>query len=137
MMTRFVAAIMLLLFTSACAHQAIMLSEPAGATVYVDGDAIGVTPCNYSYKLSAGESYEVVVEKPGFETVAYTMVADEVDTKARNKWLAAGAVIPMGSALFVGALFTKRLKASYEFVLKKDKAQITAQAGASREQAGL
>lgn len=120
MLKKIVAAAILLTFASGCAHQALFLSEPAGATVYVDGKAIGVTPCEYDYKLSAGDNYEVTVKKEGFEAVNYTVVADEWDAKTRNILLAAGAVIPGGSALALGALFTKRLKDSYEFVLQEE-----------------
>jgi hypothetical protein len=45
MLKKLVAVLLLTLFTSACAHQAAFLSEPAGATVSVDGQPIGVTPC--------------------------------------------------------------------------------------------
>jgi hypothetical protein len=112
-----VAILLLTLFTSACAsQQTAFRSEPAGARVSIDGEAIGVTPCNFSYKDGAGGSYEVTVEKEGFEAVRHTVTADEWDKPARNKWLAAGVV---WSPLWLGTLFTRKLNDSYEFVLKK------------------
>lgn len=121
-----VAVLLLTLFTSACAQQAAFLSEPAGARVSIDGQVIGVTPCAYQYKDSAGSSYEVTVEKEGYEAVRHTVAADEWDTPARNKWLAAGVV---WSPLWLGTLFTKKLKENYEFVLKKAAPTYIAQAG--------
>lgn len=110
------AAVLLTLFTTACAHQAAFLSDPPGARVTIDGQPVGVTPCTYEYKLGAGGSHEVTVEKAGYEVVRHTVQADEVDREARNKWLAAGVV---WSPLWLGTLFTKKLKDSYEFVLKQ------------------
>jgi len=125
MLKKIVAVLMLTLFTSACAHQAAFLSEPAGATVYVDGEAIGVTPCSYDYKLSSGSSYEVTVEKEGYDKIRHSVKADEVDQGARKSWLAAGLV---WSPLWLGTFFTKKLKESYEFVLRKAGPTYTAKA---------
>ena len=126
MIKKALAAILLLVFTSACAHQqALFVSEPAGATVFVDGKEIGTTPCSYDYNLSAGQEFEVTVKKPGFEEVCYRVKTDEVDAGERNKWLAAGVV---WSPLWLGTLFTKKLKDSYEIVMQQDAPKLTAQA---------
>ena len=128
MLKKISAALLLVLFTSACAHQqAMFISEPAGAQVLINGKEIGTTPCAFDYKASAGETYEVCVKKDGYEMVEYAMVTDEVDKGARAKWIAAGLAIPMGSPLFLGALFTKKLKDSYEFVMKPEAPRFTAQ----------
>lgn len=124
MLKKIVAVILLTLFTSACAHQAAFLSEPPGAKVYIDGQAIGVTPCQYDYQLSTGSKYEVTLEKDGYEKIRHSVKADEVDRGARNKWLAAGVV---WSPLWIGTLFTKKLKDSYEFVMKKSSPTYAAQ----------
>lgn len=116
MLKKIVAVLLLTLFTTACAHQAAFLSEPSGATVFVDGQPIGVTPCRYDYKLSSGGSYEVTIEKEGYEKIRHNVKADEVDREARNTWLAAGVV---WSPLWLGTLFTNKLKDSYAFVMKK------------------
>jgi len=126
MLKKIVAVLMLTLFTSACAQQAAFLSEPAGATVYVDGEAIGVTPCSYDYKLSSGGSHEVTIEKDGYDKIRHSVKADEVDQDARNSWLAAGLV---WSPLWLGTFFTKKLNDCYEFVLKKSGPTYTARAG--------
>lgn len=116
MFKKIMAVLLLTLFTSACAHQAAFHSEPAGATVFVDGQPIGVTPCQYNYKLSSGSNYEVILEKEGYEKIRHNVKADEVDREARNSWLAAGVV---WSPLWLGTFFTKKLKDSYAFVMKK------------------
>ncbi len=126
MSKKIVAALLLTLFTSACAQQAAFLSEPAGAAVFVDGQAIGVTPCRYDYKLSSGSDYEVVIEKEGYEPIRHHVKADDVDREARKTWMAAGVV---WSPLWLGTLFTKKLKESYAFVMKKAVSIQTAQVG--------
>lgn len=127
MLKKFAAIVLLLLFTSACAQQqALFVSEPLGAKVYVDGRDIGTTPCTYTYRLSAGQQLDVTLEKPGFEPIHYRVKADEVDMRERSKWLAAGVV---WSPLWLGTLFTKKLKDSYEVVMKEDAPTFTASAG--------
>lgn len=119
MLGKLVAAVLLAAFTSGCAHQAVFISDPPGARVMVDGKLVGVTPCKFDYKNSAGEDYEVTVSKDGYETVHHEIAAVEVDRATRSKLLTAGLVIPGGSALMLGALFTKKLKDNYEFVLEE------------------
>lgn len=128
MLKKALAALFLVLFTSACAHQqAMFISEPTGAQVLIDGKQIGTTPCTFDYKASAGKTYAVCVKKEGYEMVEYAVATDEVDQGARTKWIAAGLAIPMGSPLFLGALFTKKLKDSYEFVMQPAAPRLTAQ----------
>ena len=125
MLKKVFAIFLLTCFTSACANQAMILSEPAGARVSIDGRTIGVTPCPYDYANSSGTSFAVTVEKPGYEAIDFQIQADETDTSARNSWLAAGLV---WSPLWLGTFFTKKLKDSYNFVMKKTQPQLTAQA---------
>lgn len=129
MLIKIVAVLILTFFCAGCAGQAVFLSEPAGAQVFVNGTKVGTTPCEYDYSMSSGDSYQVVLEKKGYEPVNYTMVADEVDRKSRNLLWTAGAVIPGGSVLWLGTLFTKRLKGTYEFSLKEEGPSVTALAG--------
>ncbi len=118
------AAILLLVFASACAPQtALFLSEPAGARVFVNGEEIGQTPCNYRYGLGTGGQYEITMAKDGYEPVQQVVAADETNVSARNRWLAAGVV---WSPLWLGTLFTKKLKEGYEFVLKRSTSTMTA-----------
>lgn len=128
MFRKLLAVLLLTLFTTACAQQAAFLSQPPGATVSVDGQAIGVTPCRYDYKLSSGSRYEVTVEKEGYEKIQHSVKADEVDRGARNTWLAAGVV---WSPLWLGTLFTRKLKDNYSFVMKKAAPTFTARAAES------
>ena len=117
MLIKLIAVMTLLFLTTACANQAIFISDPPGAQVMINGEQVGVTPCAFDYATSSGETYTVVVEKNGFEPVQHNMQADETDTSARNSWLAAGVV---WSPLWLGTFFTKKLKDSYQFVLKQD-----------------
>lgn len=126
MLRKFAAMILIALLTSACAHQqAAFLSQPPGALVTVDGREVGVTPCQFDYQLSPGEKHQVTVSKKGFEPVHFVVETDEVDAEARNKWLAAGVV---WSPLWLGTLFTKKLKDTYDFMLREEAPSMTASA---------
>jgi len=118
-MRKIVVVLLLTFLTSGCAHQALILSDPPGARVTIDGKLVGVTPCKFDYTNSAGENYNVTVSKEGYGTVHHDIIAVEVDRQTRSRLLTAGLVIPGGSALMLGALFTKKLKDNYEFVLRK------------------
>ncbi len=115
------AFLLLLFFTTACAQKTVFYSNPSGAHVFVDGEAIGQTPCEYSYKSSTDKTYLVEVKEPGYDSIKQALETDEVDLKSRAKWRAAGLV---WSPLFIGSFFTKKLKSAYHFFLsKKDDTQ--------------
>jgi hypothetical protein len=128
MYQRLFIIIILAIFTSACAQQAAFVSTPPGAQVFIDGEEIGVTPCAYDYKLSNNAQHDVTIAKEGFEPVNFVVVTDEVDTEARGRWLAAGAV---WSPLWLGTIFTKKLKDTYDFALRSEPVQLTASADLS------
>jgi hypothetical protein len=115
--------ILLAIMCTACAKQAAFVSIPSGAQVFVDGRAIGVTPCKFDYKLSQNVSHNIKIAKEGFESVDFVVVADEVDTVARDRWLVAGAV---WSPLWLGTMFTNKLKDTYDFALLPEAPQVTA-----------
>jgi len=117
--------VLLATFTSACAQQAAFVSTPPGAQVFVDGQEIGVTPCAFDYQLSQNDSHEITIAKEGYQPVDFVVKTDEVDTEARNRWLVAGAV---WSPLWIGTLFTKKLKDTYDFALQAEPADMTATA---------
>jgi len=126
--------ILLAFFTSACAQQAAFVSTPPGAQVFIDGEEIGVTPCAYDYNLSNNTQHDVTIAKDGFEPVNFVVVTDEIDTQARSRWLAAGAV---WSPLWLGTIFTKKLKDTYDFALRSEPAQLTASAELGVNKEGL
>ena len=125
MLNKFFIIVLLSFLTCACAaNQAAFISEPAGANVYVNGELIGQTPCDLSYRCTSGKDYEIVIEKEGFESVSHTFKADEVDQRSRKTWMTAGLV---WSPLWIGTLFTNKLKDGYEIVMKQEAPQMTAQ----------
>ncbi|MDT8442121.1 MAG: PEGA domain-containing protein [Desulfuromonadales bacterium] len=131
MMRKFSALLLIVFLTSACApRQAAFLSEPAGAKVLVDGVAIGETPCRFDYRLSPGDSHTVTLDKDGFDSIEFVVQTDEVDTAARNRWLTAGLV---WSPLWLGTLFTKKLKDSYDFMLREAAPALTARTGSETD----
>lgn len=121
---RCLCLLMLLVLLSGCAsQQAVFMSEPPGATVTVNGETVGVTPCRLEYQNCSGSSFLVGIEHEGYEPVYREFKADEIDRQARNQWVAAGAV---WSPLWIGTLFTNKLKDSYEFILKEEPHKQTA-----------
>lgn len=125
MFKKLIIVLLLASFTSACAQQAAFVSTPPGAQVFIDGEQIGVTPCEFDYKLSQNDSHEVTIAKPGYDPVNFVVITDEVDTEARERWLAAGVI---WSPLWLGTIFTKKLKDTYDFALSAEPAQMTAAA---------
>lgn len=131
MLHKLIIILLLATFTSACAQQAAFVSTPPGAQVFIDGEEIGVTPCDFDYKLSQNGSHEVTISKQGYDPVNFVVVTDEVDTEARSRWLAAGVV---WSPLWLGTIFTKKLKDTYDFALSAEPPQMTATAELSSTQ---
>lgn len=125
MLRKLFIIMLLTFFTSACAQQAAFVSTPSGAKVFIDGQEIGETPCAYDYNLSNNESHDVTIAKPGYDKVNFVVITDEVDTAIRGRWLAAGVV---WSPLWLGTLFTKKLKDTYDFALSAEPSRITAAA---------
>ncbi len=124
MLKKLTCMILLLAFTSACApSRALIQSEPSGAMVIMDGKELGVTPVNYNHKLSSGQQHRISLQHQGFEPVEMTIKADKTDSPAFKRWLTAGVV---WSPLWIGTLFTKKLKESYMFVMKRTPPQMTA-----------
>lgn len=127
MLKKLTSLMLLLTFTCACAPtRSLIQSDPPGATVMIDGKEIGMTPVNYRHNLSSGEQHEITLKHQGFEPVAMTIKADKTDTHAFKRWMTAGLV---WSPLWLGALFTKKLKESYMFVMRRNPPQMTASLG--------
>jgi len=124
MKSKLLALVVLIAFLSACApHQALIQSEPPGAMVTINGTEIGATPVQFDYALSTGSKHQVQISHRGYEKVNLTIKADKTDSGAMKRWLMAGVV---WSPLWIGTIFTKKLKESYLFVMKRDTPQLTA-----------
>lgn len=131
---RMIAIALLALLTTACAQQAAFVSSPPGAKVFIDDQEIGVTPCNYDYNLGHNGKHSVRIAKEGYDAVDFTVITDEVDSKARNRWMAAGVV---WSPLWLGTFFTKKLKDSYDFALRAEPPKMTAKVKNNGPTSGL
>ncbi|MCK4691110.1 MAG: PEGA domain-containing protein [Desulfuromonadales bacterium] len=124
MKSKLITLFVMVAFLSACApHQALIKSEPPGAIVTIDGKELGETPLRYDYALSTGKRHQVSIAQTGYEQVDLTIKADKVDSGAMKRWLMAGVV---WSPLWLGTIFTKKLKESYLFVMKRNSPQMTA-----------
>ncbi|MCW8892611.1 MAG: hypothetical protein OQL18_04770, partial [Deltaproteobacteria bacterium] len=75
------------------------------------------------YNLSTGRQHQVQISRLGYEQVDLTIKADKTDSSAMKRWLMAGVV---WSPLWIGTIFTKKLKESYLFVMKRNNPQLTA-----------
>lgn len=117
MLKRIFSLLSLLLFLTSCAAQkTIFFSEPPGAQVSINGEFIGTTPCKYRYREGNGKSYQIELRKAHYQTITQNIKTDAVDKASRKKWLVAGLV---WSPLWLGTLFTRKLRESYHFVLSK------------------
>ena len=124
MLKKFFCLILILTFTSACAPcRSLIQSEPPGAMVIIDGKELGVTPVDYNHKLSSGKQHNISLKHNGFESVEMTLKADKTDKKSMKRWLTAGVV---WSPLWIGTQFTKKMKESYMFVMKRNQPTMTA-----------
>ncbi len=124
MKRQLIALFVLVAFVSACApHQALIQSDPPGAMVVINGQEVGETPVYFDYALSTGKQHQVELVRYGYEDVSMTIKADKTDSGAMKRWLVAGAV---WSPLWLGTFFTKKLKESYIFVMKRDAPEMTA-----------
>ncbi|NOY12887.1 MAG: PEGA domain-containing protein [Deltaproteobacteria bacterium] len=124
MKSKLITLVVLSAFLGACApHQALIQSEPPGAIVTIDGKQIGATPVHYDYALSTGRQHQINIAQQGYEQVDLTITADKTDSGAMKRWLMAGVV---WSPLWLGTIFTKKLKESYLFVMKRNSTQMTA-----------
>lgn len=124
MKSKLLTLFVLVAFLSACApHHALIQSEPPGALVKINGKNVGTTPLQYDYNLGVGGQHQVNISRPGYESVDLAIKADKTDSSAMKRWLMAGVV---WSPLWLGTIFTKKLKESYLFVMKRTKPQMTA-----------
>lgn len=125
MKSKILLLFVLLAFLSACtSKQALIQSQPPGAIVTINGHQVGQTPVYYDYRLSSGRQHQVQIAHQGYEPIDLTIKADKTDSGALKRWLMAGVV---WSPLWLGTLFTKKLKESYLFVMKRDSPRVTAQ----------
>jgi hypothetical protein len=66
-LTAVVALLVLVTFTSlACSTNTKFVSDPPGAKVYVNGEFIGETPCDFNSSTGLPERYHVQLFKDGY-----------------------------------------------------------------------
>lgn len=77
--------IVLVVFAIGCTSLTVINSSPEGAKVFVDEQAVGLTPFTYSDTKIIGSSTYIRLEKEGYKTLNTVMV--------RNEEVDAGAII--------------------------------------------
>lgn len=95
-----------------CSSTTIINSEPSGATLYLNGEKVGVTPYTHTDTKIVGSTNKVTLKKEGYQDVTTVFHKDEeIDI---------GAVIG-GIFVWVPFLWTMKYKPSrtYEMVPSK------------------
>ncbi len=59
-----------------CASTTTLHSTPSGATVYVENERVGITPCEYSDRRNSFSQVKVRLEKEGYEPFTTLMRRD-------------------------------------------------------------
>ena len=104
-----VALIVLVTFTSlACSTNTKFVSDPPGAKVYVNGEFIGETPCDFNSSTGLPERYHVQLFKDG-----YSQLNVYIDAEMSLVW--ALVVIPV--TFFVATPWSWTLENMYKFKL--------------------
>ena len=64
-------------FAFGCGAKSVVItSNPAGATVLVNGNPVGNTPMKYAFDYSQRTYYDVVVRKTGYQEMSQQLIAD-------------------------------------------------------------
>lgn len=63
---------------SSCYSSTVIYSNPPGAKAYVNGEYIGMTPCEYGDEKIIGSTNRIRLEKQGYETFNATFSRNEV-----------------------------------------------------------
>ena len=71
------AATTALVFFAGCASTTVIRSEPAGATVYIDGSKVGKTPYPHSDTKTVGSTTRIKLKMEGYEDYEALLVRNE------------------------------------------------------------
>jgi hypothetical protein len=108
-LTAVVALIVLVTFTSlACSTATKFVSDPPGAKVYVNGEFIGETPCDFNSKSGLPERYHVQLFKDG-----YSQLNVYIDAEMSLVW----ALLLVPVTLGVAIPWSWSLEGMYKFKL--------------------
>ena len=102
----FILAVSILL--SSCASTTMILSEPAGAKLYLNGEPMGTTPYSHSDTKIVGTTTEVRLEKEGYQTLHTSF--------SRNEQVDVGAVIG-GILILAPFLWTMKYNGTHRYEL--------------------
>ncbi len=73
--TAFILAIAI--FLGSCSSTTLIQSVPPGASLYLDGETVGLTPYKHTDSKIILSKTSLVLEKEGFEPLSTTLVRDE------------------------------------------------------------
>lgn len=101
---------------ASCSSSTIIQSNPSGAKVYIDGEAVGITPYTHRDTKIVGTSTSVVLEKEGYAPFNTSF--------SRNESVDVGAIIG-GLFVWVPFLWTMKYKPTHTYELVPSTAATT------------
>jgi hypothetical protein len=117
--------IALVVSTAACSHVVVFKTEPPGATVYLDGEILGVTPLFYEEATGWGRSFQVRFVLPGYHP-------EQIQLEQSVWWPGclwpSLCLMPVTCGLSAGGLlFARSLQDEYTFLLRPLPAAVQSQ----------
>ncbi len=100
--------IAVILFSS-CASTTMIQSVPSGATVYINGENVGVTPYSHTDTKIVGTASQITLKKEGYKDLNTVMV--------RNEEVDAGAVVG-GIFVWIPFLWVMKYKPFHNYELE-------------------
>jgi hypothetical protein len=100
----------ILIFITSCTSTTKIITEPSGAKVYVEGEAVGTTPYKYKDSKIVGSKTALKLEKEDYETLEVNL--------SRNEVVDVGAVLG-GIVLLFPFLWTMGYKPTHTYELKQ------------------
>ena len=94
---------------SSCASSTLLQSTPSGARLYLDGEAVGLTPYRHTDTKIVGTTTMVRLEKNGYEPL--------ITSFSRNEEVDVGAIIG-GLFVYVPFLWTMKYKPTHSYELQ-------------------
>lgn len=91
---------------AACASTTVINSDPSGATLYLNGEKVGVTPYTHTDSKIVGSTNTVMLKKEGYQDLATAF--------SRNEEVSVGAVIG-GVLVLVPFLWVMEYKPTHTY----------------------
>lgn len=94
---------------SSCASSTLIVSNPSGASVYINSEMVGETPYQHTDTKIVGSSSSIILKKNGYKDFHYTLI--------RNEQVDPGAIVA-GFFFWPSFLWTMKYKDVHTFKLE-------------------